>query len=125
MSDIPAPGTWVRLTRAGQPAGKWHYVTGWHQHIDRLQLACVARDRNISWALHGLGQWAVARSASRPGIEACRTCQLRQEPASLTRPRPMASVSSGNHVSRSSSRLGASLRRGLADGHIGAPPRIP
>ena len=81
MTEIPEPGTWVRLTRASLPAGRWHHVVGWHPRDERLQLVCANRDRNISWALDDLGEWAVARSSRRPDDDVCGTCRRREQRA--------------------------------------------
>ena len=75
MADIPMPGTWVRLTHAGAPAGKWHHVSGWNPDDGSLRFDCPEPD--IGWAVDGTASWALSRSSLRPQADLCRACGFR------------------------------------------------
>jgi hypothetical protein len=75
MADIPMPGTWVRLTCAGAPAGQWHHVTASDPDDGSLRFDCHELD--FSWAIDGTASWAVSRSSIRPEADLCRACGFR------------------------------------------------
>jgi hypothetical protein len=75
VADIPMPGTWVQLTLAGAPAGKWHHVSGCDPDDGSLRFDCPEPD--LSWALDGQLSWAVSHSSVRPQADLCRACGFR------------------------------------------------
>lgn len=76
MGDVPEAGTWVRLIRRDRngwsPKGKWHRVEGWDGR--RLSLGCTTRDRTITWALGGAGEYAVEGADRQPPRDVCAHC---------------------------------------------------